>query len=112
MEHYLAEASVDHASQLIDAMEAAVRHISLHLLSGSPRHATELDILDLRTWPVKGFPYLVFYVAHAQIDVWRVLHAKRTFRSGCKIDEHEEIHCAELRAAIPDLCWMCHDGRR
>ena len=77
VDHYLAEAGSDIASQFIDTLEVSVRHISLHPLSGSSRYETELDIPDLRTWPVKKFPYLVFYVVHAQIDVWRVLHGQR-----------------------------------
>lgn len=77
LEHYLAEAGVDVVVQFIDAMEAAVRHIALHPLSGSSSYAADLDIPDLRTWPVKGFPYLVFYIVTSQVDIWRVLHGHR-----------------------------------
>ncbi len=77
IEHYLTEAGVAVAVRFIDAMETAVHHISLHPLSGSPRYATEIDIPDLRTWTLKGFPYLVFYVVNSQVDIWRVLHGQR-----------------------------------
>ena len=42
------------------------------------QYAHELNLPGLRFWPLKRFPYLVFYVEHAShIDVWRVLHGKR-----------------------------------
>ena len=61
-----------------DALEKAVGQINRHPGIGSPRHAVLLQIADLRVWPVKGFPQLIFYVEREQrIDVWRVLHAQR-----------------------------------
>ncbi|MGB8149528.1 MAG: type II toxin-antitoxin system RelE/ParE family toxin [Azonexus sp.] len=42
------------------------------------QYAHELSLPDLRFWPLKRFPYLVFYVEReSHIDVWRVLHGKR-----------------------------------
>ena len=44
---------------------------------GSPRWAHELNLPGLRSWRIQGYPWLVFYVeAEANVDVWRVLHAK------------------------------------
>jgi toxin ParE1/3/4 len=61
----------------VDALERAYAHISKHPRTGSPRYAHELVIPDLRSWPLSKYPYLVFYVEHADpIDVWRVLHMK------------------------------------
>ena len=49
-----------------------------HPASGSPRYAHELDLPDLRFWPLKRYPCLVFYVERRDhIDVWRVLHGQR-----------------------------------
>ena len=32
----------------------------------------------LRSWPLRGYPYLVFYVERDDhVDVWRLLHAER-----------------------------------
>ncbi len=62
----------------IEALEKAYRHIARHPASGSPRYAQELDLPGLRVWPLKRYPYLVFYVERDDhIDVWRVLHSQR-----------------------------------
>ena len=78
VEHYLAEAGAAVALDLVNALEGALRQISEHPTSGSPRYAHELDIPSLRFRPTGKFPYLVFYVETAlEVDVWRVLHGSR-----------------------------------
>ena len=83
VEHYLAEARAAVALAFIDALdidalEEAFRRMGEHPASGSPRYARQLDLPGLRSWLVRGFPYLVFYVEReADIDVWRVLHTAR-----------------------------------
>ena len=78
VEHYLAEARAAVALAFIDALEEAFRRMGEHPASGSPRYARELDLPGLRSWVVRRFPYLVFYVERdADIDVWRVLHGAR-----------------------------------
>lgn len=75
--HYFAESPAI-ALRFVDALEQALRHIRKHPATGSPRYAHELDIPGLRCWPLKRFPYLVFYCEHADaIDIWRVLHGRR-----------------------------------
>ena len=45
---------------------------------GATRYADLLKLRDLRFWPIKDFPYLIFYLERdAHIDIWRVLHAYR-----------------------------------
>ena len=57
---------------------AAIEHLRRHPFTGSLRFAFELEIPDLRSWRLKRFPYLVFYVADDElIDIWRVLHLRR-----------------------------------
>jgi toxin ParE1/3/4 len=76
--HYLKEGAEGLAHDFIDALEHAIRHIGTHPGTGSPRYAVELDLADIRSWPLKRFPYLIFYAEHERdIDVWRVLHAQR-----------------------------------
>ncbi len=76
--HYLAETSAPAALGFITALEHAYAHISRHPASGSPSYAHELDLPGLRTWGLKRYPYLVFYVERDDhIDVWRVLHGMR-----------------------------------
>ena len=85
--YLLKEGAERAALGFVDALEEAFAHLGRHPGSGSARYAHELDIPGLRTWPVQGYPYLIFYVErHAHVDVWRVLHTPRDvpplFRSG------------------------------
>ncbi len=53
-------------------------HIARHPGTGSLRYAHELDLAGLRFWPLRRYPYLVFYFPQPDhIDVWRVLHGAR-----------------------------------
>ncbi len=76
--HYLATAGHDVAARFIDTVERSLTRVGRHPHNGSLRFAYELELPDLRCWPVAGFPYVVFYVEFAsRIDVWRVLHTRR-----------------------------------
>jgi toxin ParE1/3/4 len=78
IDHYLREASSKTALAFIADLERAYRHLSRHPAAGSPRYAYELDLPDLRSWMLRRFPYLVFYVERDDhIEVWRVLHGER-----------------------------------
>jgi toxin ParE1/3/4 len=78
VDYYVAESSQETALRFIDALESAYGQIAAHPGIGSLRYAYELALPELRFWPLKGFPYLVFYVEHDDhIDVWRVLHSCR-----------------------------------
>jgi toxin ParE1/3/4 len=75
---YLEENAAQAALGLIDALEQAYGHITRHPATGSTRYSLELNLPGLRSWPLKKYPYLVFYVERADsIDVWRVLHSQR-----------------------------------
>jgi len=66
------------ASDFVDALERAYRHISRYPASGSSRYAVELSLPGLRAWPLSQVPHIVFYRETADcIDVWRVLHGAR-----------------------------------
>lgn len=76
--HYLREGAEQAALGFIDALEQAYSHIGRHPATGSPRYAHEVDLPGLRSWPLKRYPHIVFYVEHDDhIDVWRVLHGLR-----------------------------------
>lgn len=82
VEHYLIEGGAQVAMGFIDALEQAYRHIGRYPASGSPRYAHELNLPGLRFWPLKRYPYLVFYVElRDHVDVWRVLHGQRDIPS-------------------------------
>ena len=70
--------AADAAHKLIDTLESAFAYISKNAATGSTRYAQALDLPGLRTWPLTGHPYLIFYVEQdAHIDEWRVLHMSR-----------------------------------
>jgi toxin ParE1/3/4 len=76
--YYLAEDAGSAALGFIDALEKAYAHVGRLPHAGSPRYAHELDIPGLRSWPLKRYPHLVFYIERDDhIDVWRVLHTQR-----------------------------------
>jgi len=76
--YYLNEEAEQAALGFIDALAQAYAHIGRHPGTGSPRYAHELDLPGLRSWPLKRYPHLVFYVERTDhIDVWRVLHGLR-----------------------------------
>jgi toxin ParE1/3/4 len=76
--YYLSEDAQDAASGFVDALEQAYGPIGRHPATGSTRYAGELNLPGLRYWPLKRYPYLVFYLERADhVDVWRVLHGKR-----------------------------------
>jgi len=78
IDYYLGEAGEKAALGFIDALEQAFRHIAHYPASASSRYAHELDLPDLRSWPLKRYPYLVFFVERDdRIDLWRVLHGER-----------------------------------
>lgn len=76
--YYRREAGSETALGFVDALEAGIAHLCDHPLIGSLRFAFELEIPNLRSWPLQRFPHLLFYVPEDnRIDIWRVLHARR-----------------------------------
>lgn len=76
--HYLSEGATQAALGFIAALERAYGHIGRHPAAGSPRYAHELDLPGLRSWPLKRYPHIVFYIERSDhIDIWRVLHGQR-----------------------------------
>ena len=86
----LATADIDHAAaflfdenpaaavSFLDAVETAFGLLVEQPGIGSPRYAHLLPGVNLRMWPVKGFPHLIFYLDRAGgIEVVRVLHGAR-----------------------------------
>ena len=59
--HYLEHASTDIAVDFVEALRHAYSHISRFPGSGSTRLAHQLSLADLRCWPLRKYPYIVFY---------------------------------------------------
>jgi toxin ParE1/3/4 len=78
IDHYLDEAGRPAAERFIDALEAALRQIARFPGTGSTRYGVEVDVPDLRSWPLGRYPFLVFYVERADtVEILRVLHMHR-----------------------------------
>lgn len=74
-EHYLANAGPEIAISFIDEYEKAISHLSRNPLIGSPLAGHRLDVDELRQWPLRRFPYLIFYFdLERAVEIWRVLH--------------------------------------
>lgn len=75
--YYLEEAGTDIASDFVDRLEEALKRISTQPAAGSQRYGHELRISNLRQWPMRRFPYLIFYVEkESRIEIARVLHER------------------------------------
>ncbi|MCY4163890.1 MAG: type II toxin-antitoxin system RelE/ParE family toxin [bacterium] len=76
--YYRDQVNSQTAVDFIDQLEAAIEHLRRHPHIGSLQFSYELEIPDLRSWPLNKFPYLIFYVPKDNhIDIWRVLHSRR-----------------------------------
>ena len=86
--HYQAEGGEALALRFIDALQQAFRRIGAHPGIGSLRYAYELGLDGLRAWPVRRFPFVVFYREQPDhLDVWRVLHAERDIPAWVQVPE-------------------------
>ncbi|MDR3670051.1 MAG: type II toxin-antitoxin system RelE/ParE family toxin [Holophaga sp.] len=78
VDFYHGEGADEAALGFVDALERAFRHLGRFPGSGSHRHALQLGLPDLRSWPVPRHPYLIFFLEQEEhLDVWRILHAQR-----------------------------------
>lgn len=86
--HYRSEGGEALALDFIEEAEQAFRRIGRSPAIGSPRYAYELSLEGLRVWPLRRFPYLIFYIEHSNaLDVWRVLHGQRDIPSWMQSSE-------------------------
>lgn len=73
---YYEAAEAGLGGRVLDAVDAALRHIEHNPKAGSSRY--EHVIAGVRMMRTETFPYLLFYLVHDDlIDVLRVLHMKR-----------------------------------
>ena len=76
--HYQSEGGEALALDFIEEAEQAFRRIGRNPAIGSPRYAFELGLEGVRAWPLRRFPYLIFYIEQPNsLDVLRVLHGQR-----------------------------------
>ena len=60
--YYRDQAGPETAIDFVDQLESAIEHLRRHPFTGSLQFSYELEIPDLRSWPLRKFPYLIFYV--------------------------------------------------
>ncbi|MEQ1644063.1 MAG: type II toxin-antitoxin system RelE/ParE family toxin [Pyrinomonadaceae bacterium] len=83
VDHYLTTAGPDVAVDFLKDFENAVAFISQFPGTGSPKYGYEPSLAGIRFWPLKKFPYLIFYIeTEHQIDVWRVMHGNMDITAG------------------------------
>ena len=86
--HYQSEGGEALALNFIEESEQAFRRIGRNPAIGSPRYAYELGLEGLRAWPLRRFPYMIFYIEQLNaLDVWRVLHGQRDIPSWMQSSE-------------------------
>lgn len=75
---YLREKRPQSAGDLLDAFEQAIALLQEFPKTGSPRMGQWLNLPALRSLPLDGFPYLVFYVERDHhVEIVRLLHTSR-----------------------------------
>lgn len=76
--NYEQQFSIQAVNGCLDSLSKAYQQISHFPKSGSTRTGDEVQLSDLRSWPLTKYPYLLFYKEDAAaIDCWRLLHEKR-----------------------------------
>ena len=74
-DHYMTTSGTDVAVDFLHDFESVVAFVSRFPATGSPRYGYEPSLAGIRFWPMKKFPFLIFYIeTEHYIDVWRVMH--------------------------------------
>ncbi len=57
------------------AVDAELLHLQRNPSTGSPRYGLQIGFAGLRSWTIKKFPYVIFYIQQTDcVVVIRVLH--------------------------------------
>jgi toxin ParE1/3/4 len=82
VEHYIGQGASAAALAFVDALEDAKVLIGEHPHLGSTRLGSEVGIPEMRSVPLRRFPYLAFFTSDADaVRVHRVLHTARDIPS-------------------------------
>lgn len=77
VDYYNKQAGPDVAARFVDRLQRTYRSISEAPDTGSPRWSHELSVPGLRAMRMRGFPWLVFYLAFDhRVEVLRLLDAR------------------------------------
>jgi toxin ParE1/3/4 len=86
VDFYLIEA--DHmVDPFLAALRKALEHVEKHPGTGSPKYAHELNVPNLRFWPITRFPYLLLYIENEDfVDLVHVIHMSRDIPASLQIE--------------------------
>lgn len=77
IDYYLIQATEPVAERFVDAVLAAYEIIKDNPEIGSSRIGESIGLPSLRTWAMRGFPYVICYQIDSDgISVWRLLRAQ------------------------------------
>jgi toxin ParE1/3/4 len=79
IEYYLREAGSEVAMRFVEAAEAAFSLVARHPAAGHRfEGAMSLRLQSLRVWPMKDYPYSIYYEADERtVRIYSVVHSGR-----------------------------------
>lgn len=79
IEYYLREAGSEVALRFVETVEAAFNLVARHPAAGHRfEGAMNLRLRSLRVWPMKDYPYSIYYEADARaVRIYSVVHSGR-----------------------------------
>lgn len=90
LDRYWFDASPQVARAFAVALRQAFQQISQFPSTGSSRYGRDTPFPSLRSWPVTGFPFLIFYVEEASsVDIYRILHTARDIPASLRGDTED-----------------------
>ena len=90
LDRYWFDASPQVARAFAAALRQSFQHLSQFPSTGSSRYSGDASFPNLRSWPVAGFPFLIYYVEEASsVDIYRVLHTARDIPASLREDIEE-----------------------
>jgi toxin ParE1/3/4 len=80
--------AADHmVDPFLTALRKALKHIEKNPGTGSPKYAHELNVPNLRFWPITRFPYLLLYIENDDfVDLVRVMHMSRDIPASLQVE--------------------------
>jgi toxin ParE1/3/4 len=78
LSHYQAQQSDPAGMAFVRELARCLKFVQTFPKAGSARLGQDIGRLDIRTWPMNKFPYLLLYKeTRSHVDILRVLHQSR-----------------------------------
>lgn len=72
---YRSEAGAAISRRFVESLQKCLLLLAEFPETGSPRYAHSLNIDDLRSLQISGFPWTLFYIVKTDVTVIRLLHS-------------------------------------